>query len=199
MMTTKNTEFSALCEAWSRFLMERYEIEVNADAVGMILTRLDKGTRMDYDVVMRYISSRERDESFTHASTKGKLAADHAERMDAIEMKAKQDRRALQDSRSHENSQLRLSLMQCDTALERSAAYAVMDQKVGELRMQMESVDDAERRQKADERRRYGLEVEREELRYGKVLYHWRMWRDATDRMFNLGLVLPEEEEGGAR
>ena len=198
-MREKTADFAALCEAWARVLLERYEIEINADAVGMILTRLDKGTKMDYDVVMRYISSRERDESLTHASKRGKLAADHAERMDAIEMKAKQDRRALQDSRSRDNSKLRLSLMQCDTQLERGAVYAAHDNKVKELRMQMDSVDDAERRQKEDERRRYGLEVEREELRYGNMLYHWRMWRDATDRMFALGLVLPEEEEGGAR
>lgn len=198
-MREKTADFAALCEAWARVLLERYEIEINADAVGMILTRLDKGTKMDYDVVMRYISSRERDGSLTHASMRGKLAADHAERMDAIEMKAKQERRALQDSRSRANSQLRLSLMQCDTAVERSAVYAVMDDKVKVLRMQMDCVDDAERSQKAEERRRYGSEVEREELRYGKVLYHWRMWRDATDRMFALGLVLPEEEEGGAR
>lgn len=195
-MTKQIADFASQCEAWSRFLMNRYEIDIDADAVGTLLTRLDGGTHNDYECVMRYIGSRERDENLTHASTKGKLAADHAERMDAIEIKAKQDRRALQDSRGRANSQLRLSLMQCTTELERSAAYAVMDNTLEELRMQMASVDDAERRQKADERQRHFCAIEAEDMRHGKVLYGWRMWRDATDRMFALGLELPQEEGG---
>lgn len=195
-MMKQYADFGALCEAWSRFLMNRYEIDIDADAVGTLLTRLDGGTHNDYECVMRYIGSRERDENTTHAGNMRRLAADHAERMDDIEMKAKQDRRALNDRRSRANSQLRLSLMQCTTELERSAAYAVMDQKVEELRMQMASVDDAERRQTSNERMRYNDAVEAEDLRYGKVLYGWRMWRDATDRMFALGLELPQEEGG---
>lgn len=196
MMTKQIADFASLCEAWSRFLMNRYEIDIDADAVGTLLTRLDGGTHNDYECVMRYIGSRERDEKTTHAGNIRRLAADHAERMDDIEIKAKQDRRALQDSRSHANSQLRLALMQCYTELERGAAYASMDNTLEELRMQMASVDDAERRQKADERQRHFWAIEAEDMRHGKVLYGWRMWRDATDRMFALGLVLPEEEGG---
>ena len=92
--------------------------------------------------------------------------------------------------------QLRLALMQCYTELERGAAYASMDNTLEELRMQMASVDDAERRQKADERQRHFWAIEAEDMRHGKVLYGWRMWRDATDRMFALGLELPQEEGG---
>lgn len=197
-MKKQIADFASLCEAWSRFLMNRYEIDIDADAVGMILTRLDGGTHNDYECVMRYIGSRERDENTTHAGNMRRLTADHAERMDAIGGKAKDERRALNDRRSRANSQLRLALMQCDTELERGAAYTSMDKKVEELRMQMDSVDDAERRQKADERQRHFWAIEAEDMRHGKVLYGWRMWRDATDRMFALGLVLPEDEEGGA-
>lgn len=198
-MREKTADFAALCEAWARVLLERYEIEINADAVGMILTRLGNGTRQDVDVVMRYIGSRERDDRLSHVGVLKTLSADHAERVDSIRLKARQERRALQDRRSRDNSKLRLSLMQCDTQLERGAVYAAHDKKVDEVRALMESVDDAEHLQLVDERNRYNAEVEREELRHGRVLYHWRMWRDATDRMCTLGLVLPEEEEGGAR
>lgn len=197
MMTTKNTEFSALCEAWSRFLMERYEIEINADAVGMILTRLGNGTQQGVDVVMRYIGSRERDESLKHAGLMKGLAADHGERMDDIKMKAKHDRLALQDRRGRAGAKLRVALMQCTTELEHSAAYAAMDKEIEEISQLMWCVDDAERRQKSEEIGRHLAAQEAEELRYGRMLYHWRMWKDATCMMFSLGLVLPEEEEGG--
>lgn len=197
-MTKQYADFASQCEAWSRYLMNRYEIDIDADAVGTLLTRLGNGTRQDVDVVMRYIGSRERDDRLSHVGVLKTLSADHAERMAAIRLKAKQEMRALNDRRSSANGRLRLSLMQCDTQLERGAVYAAHDKEVDEVRVLMESVDDAEHRQLVDERNRYNAEVEREELRHGRMLYHWRMWRDATDRMCTLGLVLPEEEEGGA-
>lgn len=195
MSITANSEFNLECIAWVDYLADKYDVHVTAADLSIILTKLDRGTHLDYEVTMRYINSQERDSNMRYQSILNAERNVHRANVNTIELDAKRQRRALDDKRGRIKADLRMSLSQCTTDLERSAVYAAYDNRIADNSHLMDDTYAAENKRKAEEMERYTHAVDVVNDNYKNWQNHWRQWKDATDRIFALGLVLPLEED----